>query len=187
MTNRPVRNFGIRGFSPYQIVRQFAIISMFGIQATAFGQLADSEEQFDSLYALRISLAEINGVYIPVDLEDSFRELQRLSSAEDIEKFKSAPEEIVRDKLHFGLGRWIYVNWGFYLGSRFSHYLRSLGLEHPDDMTKFVIVSFHRHLNGEDLRIDEQVEYYKKQRERERQERLMRQEVLLDTTIIRNP
>ena len=154
---------------------------VFGSITPAVSQIADTEHAFDSLYAIRIQQEEINGVYIPVDLEDSFRELERLSSSEALEKFKSAPEDIVRDKLPLGLGRWISVNWGFYLGSRFSHYLRGLGLEHPDDMTRFVIVSFHRHVNDQDLRIQEQIDAFADLREQERQERAKRQEVVLDT------
>ena len=169
----------------YNLSAGLAFILAFVTAVPTFGQLADTEAEFDSLYAIRIQKDVLNGVYIPADLEDSFRELQRLSAKDDIEKFKNAPEEVVRDRLHFGLGRWISVNWGFYLGSRFSHYLRELGLEHPDDMTKVVLVSFHRHLNEEPLRVEEQVDFYHELREKERQQRAMNQEVILDTVRIR--
>ena len=133
--------------------------------AQTFG---DTEEKFDSIYAQRIQMDDIDGVYIPYDLEDAFAELKRLSPPEELQKFQEAPESLVAEKLHFGLGRWMIYNWGFYEGSRFSHYLRELGLEHPDDMAKCVMICFHRHLNDTPLNLEEQVALYKAQREAER-------------------
>lgn len=144
-----------------------------------------AEREFDSLYAIRIELEEIDGVYIPEDLDDAFAELSRLSSAADLEKFKSAPEDVVRDKLHFGLGRWMIHNWGFYDGSRMSHYLKELGLEHPDDMAKFMVVSYHRHLNDVPLKIEDQVAYYKEYREQERLKREEEKELIHSETRIK--
>jgi hypothetical protein len=134
-------------------------------------EFAQTEAEMDSVYEERILMEEIDGVYIPTDYNDAFAELERLSSAADIEKYKSASEETVRDKLHFGLGRWMVHNWGFYMGSRLSHSLRELGLEHPDDMSKFLLVTWHRKLNEQPLKIEEQVEYYYQLREQERLER----------------
>ncbi len=147
----------------------------FGAVAQEFGE---TEAEMDSLYEVRILMEEIDGVYIPADLDDAFVELERLSFSSDIEKYKAATEETVRDKLHFGLGRWMMYNWGFYMGSRLSHSLKGLGLEHPDDMAKFLLVSWHRHLNEKPLEIEEQVQYYFELREQERRDRKGNQEVI---------
>ena len=144
-----------------------------------------AEREFDSLYAIRIEMDEIDGVYIPEDLNDAFNELSRLSSREDLEKFKEAPEDVIRSKLHFGLGRWMIHNWGFYQGSRLSHYLTELGLEHPDDMAGFMLVSFHRYLNGQPLQIEKQVAHYKEIRDQERLEREKEKEVIHKETRIK--
>jgi Domain of unknown function (DUF6794) len=154
------------------------IISFEGV-AQGFGE---TETELDSIYEQRILMEEIEGVYIPVDLEDAFVELERLSSAADIDKYRKATEETVRDKLHFGLGRWMMYNWGFYMGSRLSHYLKNLGLEHPDDMAKFLLVSWHRHLNEKPLEIEEQVVYYYEKREQARRERAQSNEVIHEET-----
>ena len=62
-------------------------------QLQLLGQVfGDTEEQFDSIYAKRILMEEIDDVYIPMDIEDAFLELNRLSSPGDIEKFKNASE-----------------------------------------------------------------------------------------------
>jgi len=164
-------------------IRAFLLL-VFGVIAfeSVSQEFGETEAELDSIYEARILMEEIDGVYIPVDLEDAFLELERLSSAADIEKFKSATEETVRDKLHFGLGRWMVHNWGFYMGSRLSHHLKELGLEHPDDMAKFLLVSWHRHLNGEPLAIEEQVKYYYEKREQERRDRAGSKEVINEET-----
>ena len=152
---------------------------------SGLAQVQDQEAEFDSAYALRIQMEEIDGVYIPANLGDAFDELQRLSTPADLEKFKLADEQTVRDKLHFGLGRWMIYNWGFYQGSRLSHYLKELGLEHPDDMAKFLLVSFHRHLNDQPLNIEEQIDYYAKLREQERLDREKSKELIHQETRIK--
>ena len=151
-----------------------------------FGQqFPQNESEFDSIYAQRIKKEEINDVYIPADLEDAFAELKRLSSATDLEKFRQAPEDSVRHKLHFGLGRWMIVNWGFYEGSRLSEYLREAGLETPDDMAQVIIVTFHRHRNGKPLLFEDEVAFYKAQRDKEREEREKAKKVISEETHIR--
>lgn len=135
----------------------YALILGFSLQVvTAGAQVVDSfETEFNKQYEQNIRKERINGVYIPKDMEDAFIELERLSDKEAVMKFRNAPEEVVARKLHFGLGKWMIVNWNFYDGSRFSHYLRSMGVSHPDDMAQFTIVSWHRQLNGKALELKE--------------------------------
>ena len=155
------------------------LTNLFFVVLTALGQeVPQNEAGFDSLYTRRIQLEEIDGVYIPRDLNDAFAELKRLSSPASLQKFQSATEDVARAKLHFGLGRWMIVNWGFYEGSRLSHYLKLAGLEHPDDMARVILVCFHRHLNQRELRFEEEVAFYQVQREKERLERENRKEVI---------
>ena len=130
-------------------------------------RLPDSEEVLDSVYKQNIRLSKINGVYIPKDLNDAFVQLERLTPAESLLKFKSAPEEEVCRKLHFGIGRWMILNWNFYQGSRLSHYLKSKGLSHPDDMAQFILRTFHRHLLSKDLEQEALIKELIKAREEE--------------------
>lgn len=108
-------------------------------------------EEYDSVYNINIRLSKINGVYIPRDLQDAHARIIELSPPESIEKFRMGEEVEVSRKLHFGLGRWMIVNWNFYEGSRFSHLLKSKGLLHPDDMAQFVLRTLHRNLNNKTL------------------------------------
>lgn len=120
----------------------------------------NSEEDgltFEERYELNIKKSRINGVYIPVDLEDAFNEIKALSTQEALSKFTAGEEAVVAKKLHFGIGRWMIVNWNFYEGSRFSHFLKELGIHHPDDQAQFVIITLHRKLNNKPLNIEELV------------------------------
>ena len=128
------------------------------------------EKGYEALYQRNIKKTRINGVYIPADLNQAFRELDALSPESAKSKFTRAPEDVIATKLHFGLGRWISVYWNFVEGSRYVEYLRQLGLADHDHMIQFTIVSYHRYKNNKPLDIEGQVENYKVLTEEKRQE-----------------
>lgn len=140
----------------------------------------ENPDEYQKRYQKRIKKEVLNGVYIPSDLADAFTQLNRLIDKASREKFKTMPEEIIGKKLHFSLGRWVTHNWGFYGGSRFSHYLRKLGINHPDDMAQFVMVSYHRNLHRKKLAIKEQIAYYQEKREQEKLDRLQKGTIIYE-------
>ena len=107
--------------------------------------------QIEAAYAWRVKQDMLYGVYIPRDLGEAFVQLTRLSEAPGREQFLRLSEQQAVTLPFFGLGRWISLNWGFYEGSRLTVYLNELGLYHPDDMTRFVLVMYHRYLNKKPL------------------------------------
>lgn len=132
------------------------------------------EKGYEATYQRNIKKSRINGVYIPANLEEAFKELDDLSPEGAVQKFTNAPEDVIATKLHFGLGRWISVYWNFVEGSRYVEYLRQLGLTDHDHMIQFTIVSYHRYKNGKPLKVEEQVAKYKAIQEEKRQELLNR-------------
>ena len=145
----------------------FLLLAFFGMISMQ-GQTVDLEKEFDAEYAKRIKKSRIDDVYIPKDFEDAFVELTRLSHPEDLKKFAAEDEYEVCRKLHFGLGKWIMVNWHFHEGSRFSHFIKSQGVYFPDDMVQMVLRSFHRHLNDRPLELDNLASEYIEMRKAER-------------------
>lgn len=135
----------------------FFIFLFFSLTMVDAQNAPEDELTFEEKYERNIKKSRINGVYIPVDLEDAINEIKALSTQEALLKFKAGEEEVVSRKLHFGIGRWMIVNWNFYEGSRFSHFLKELGIHHPDDQAQFVIICLHRHLNNKTLKIEELV------------------------------
>jgi hypothetical protein len=156
-------------------------ISCFMVQVNIFAQL-ETKAEFEKAYQQRIQQEVLFGQYIPKDLSDAFVELNKRIDADSKIRFKSVPEEEAVHKLYFSLGRWIVENWGFYGGSRLSHYLRELGITHPEDMAQFIIVSYHRNLNRKDLNVKEQVAAYQEKRQQEHLERASKGTVLKEET-----
>ena len=111
------------------------------------------KSNFEKQYQERITKEVINGVYIPQDLAECFQELNKKTSEESRRKFKAMPEAEAATKLHFSLGRWIWYNWSLFEGSRLSVYLNKVGVHHPEDMAKLIIISYHRYLNKKPLEV----------------------------------
>ena len=139
-------------------------------------------KSYDKTYQKRIKKEKLFGVYIPKDLGDAFARLNRLISKESKVKFKRANEGVAIRKLHFSFGRWMIHNWGFYEGSRFSHYLRKLGIYNPDDMARFVMTTYHRNLNRKPLEVKELVEMFQANQAKKKKERLSEGTVISKTT-----
>jgi len=113
--------------------------------------------------------------YIPTDLDDALNYLDCKWSDSDKEGFKNKPEADAVVELHFGTGMGIRNSWGLWKGdSGISKYFRDLGINHPDDMSDIILTSFHRHLNGSDIKLDEQVKFYTDYWEKSNQAELKR-------------
>jgi len=122
-------------------------ITIFSIDAQTF---PNTRTELDSVYAKNIKMSKLYGVYIPRNVDDAHRRLNKLTPESAIKKFKNAPDEVeVSKKLHLGIGRWMVVNWNFEEGSRLSHHLKKLGVLHPDDMVQFLLRTYYRKLNDQ--------------------------------------
>lgn len=76
--------------------------------------------------------------------------------------FKKMPEDQIAAKYHFNLGMHLRNEWGLWdQKSELYKYFAAMGLFHPDDMSGVILLSFHRHLNGKELKVEEQIEKYK--------------------------
>lgn len=131
----------------------------------------DNEEEFKARYQERIKESHLFGVYIPNDLEDAFRELDRLTPEASRSSFQKAPEDVVVRKLFFSLGRWMDHNWGLTEGSRLAEWFRQKGVFVPDDMIRVLIASWHRQLNGRPVELEAQVQAIQERIEKEREAR----------------
>ncbi|HEX5624839.1 MAG TPA: DUF6794 domain-containing protein [Saprospiraceae bacterium] len=132
----------------------------------------NTEAEFLKNYESRIGLEYINEVYIPKDLADAMRELDRLTNDAMAAELLEINEDSVASKLHFSLGRWMAIHWGLEEGSRLSHHLKSRGLSFPDDMMDLLIRCWYRHLKGQALHDQKLINSYIVKRKREHEERL---------------
>ncbi|MEM1214925.1 MAG: DUF6794 domain-containing protein [Bacteroidota bacterium] len=141
-----------------------------------------TEAQHEKTYEWRVRQQELYGVYIPQDLGEVFVQLTLLSDASDRAKFARLSEREAVTVPFFSLGRWMSHNWGFYGGSRLTVYLNELKLHHPDDMTRFLLVMFHRHLNKKKLDPQPVIDGLLGMRQAAEQDRALQGEVIHEET-----
>ena len=142
-------------------MRHFTLALLAGLSILSPVALAQNEPSAAEAYERRLRQETLNGRYIPKDLRDAMATLERITSAESQEAYAARTEEEAVRRLWFSFGRWLAINWGFYDGSRFSDYLRRLGVDTPDGQKEFVMRAYHRHLNGRDIDVRQLAEDYK--------------------------
>ena len=146
----------------------------------------DTEAEFEEQYQQRITKDRLGGVYIPKNLEDAMLQLDKMISPESQMVMKGIPEDSVCLRMHGRLGMWIILNWGFYGGSRLSHYLKSAGVSFPDDMADIIMLAYHRRLNGKPYTIKDLAPQFREKRKKEHDEELKKGKVLHEETRKKN-
>jgi hypothetical protein len=127
----------------------------------------------------RVQQSQLGGVYIPIDIFDAFKELDKKLESDTKTQFVALKEEEVEQKVS-GLGLWMCQNWGFYDGSRFSEYLKQTGVTYPEDMARMTVVSYHRQCHKKDIGLRELAQKYKDIRRKKYEERLKKATVIQD-------
>lgn len=105
--------------------------------------------------------SEIDGVYIPKNLEDAILEIDKFYSDSLKTEIKKMEEGDFGAEYHFGTGLWIRNNWALWKGSRLSRYFNRKGIKHPDDMSGIILSSYHRKLTGKEIDLKGQISEYK--------------------------
>jgi hypothetical protein len=118
--------------------------------------------RLDSIYQLRIRMKDIDGIYIPKDLNDCFKQLDEALDEEVKAQFMDLKDEEADRRSHNTIGKWIEHRWSLLEGSRLSHYFNQMKVPHPDYMVGIILTSYHRHLHKKDLKLKEQVEFFRK-------------------------
>ena len=163
------------------LVFMFFVMSCFTAKAQS---KAEAIRLQDSTYQSNIRKSRINGVYIPKDMTEALKELDELSPAESKTKLRLASEDVIAQKLHFGLGRWMAHNWNFDDGSRFSHFLTGMNLRYSEDMIDFMLRMYHRHLSNKPLDAEKTAAKYQEARDKKYQEE-MKAKLGVDSVIIK--
>ena len=104
----------------------------------------------------------------PRNLEEGFEYLNDELRDGQIKLFKEMDEDEATTKCHHGLGQYLRNSLGLWSGSELKDFFIELGLWHADDMSDVILTSYHRHLNGHDINLEDQVNYYKKYWERKK-------------------
>jgi len=102
------------------------------------------------------------GQTIPKNLDEAILCLEKSLSEKEITYLKGITEDFFINSEHHRLGREIRNNWGIWSGSELAEYFKSIGISHPDDISGIILKSFIRHIQGKDIHLKEQIEYYQK-------------------------
>ena len=95
-------------------------------------------------YRRKVCLIDtFNGEYIPIDLEDAHKQLDKILDDSTKIAVKNGEDS------HFGIGLWMRNNWGLWAGTRFSCYFRKKGLKHPDYISGYIIETYQLKLNNQ--------------------------------------
>jgi hypothetical protein len=113
-------------------------------------QVKDTSEAYTD-YSTQDTL---NGVYIPKDIEDCFRQLDSFWSDSLKSELKKMSLNEFLSQAHFGIGMWLRNNWGLWVGSRLSKYFYSFNYSHPDDISSIILELYYRQLKGEDIHLE---------------------------------
>ncbi len=109
--------------------------------------------------AVRFTTDTLRGVYIPMNLDDSFKQIDSFWDDSTKIEVKEWTEGEFIGKAHFGFGLWMRNNWQLWRGSRLSKYFNANGVYHPDDMSGIILRGYYRYLKGEGIELDELMKY----------------------------
>lgn len=100
-------------------------------------------------YKKRLVAEKIGERYIPINLGESFIELDKLVPEVQKNDMKALKDGKGMIAYHFGLGMWMRNNWGLWGGSRLQKYFIDKGKTHPDDMSSVVLFYYWHWLRGD--------------------------------------
>lgn len=107
---------------------------------------------------IRYTTDSLRGYYIPKDLDDAIKALNKIySDSIKVEITKLSEKDYVYGNYRFGIGLWMRNNWQLWGGSRLSKFFRDNKIGHPESMSVVIMESFYRSLKNEDIRFEEQV------------------------------
>ncbi|MEM6736903.1 MAG: DUF6794 domain-containing protein [Bacteroidota bacterium] len=111
--------------------------------------------------SLRAYKSEIDGVYVPQNLDEALAVLDTSFSEFEKDKIRTMNEDDFLGDYHMGTGLWIRNNWGLWSGSRLKRYFDRKGIKHPDDMSGLILTSWFRSISGTDIDLKSQIDDYK--------------------------
>ena len=131
----------------------------------SFGQNTSPSKRTDNKHLkeneARFTTDTLRGNYIPKDLDDSFKQIDKFWNDGTKLVVKGWKEDEFSAKVHHGFGMWIRNNWQLWGGSRLSKFFNEQGITHPDDMSGIILTSYHRYLSNKEIGFNEQIKYYK--------------------------
>jgi hypothetical protein len=104
---------------------------------------------------------------VPRTLDEALRALEQGLGERTIARLRIEEEDIAI-RLVPTLGHWMEAHWGLATDGPLAQHFQHLGLEAPDDMAAVILTSLWRRLHFRDIRLDEQIAWYRATRQRDK-------------------
>jgi hypothetical protein len=155
------------------MIRRFALLIVmvaFAVpRQAAAGEAAADPYQLHVPHGAEWSLekADAKKVYIPKDLDDCFKQLEKVLSKAEIRRMKRGPEDQI-DQYYYvfsdddievvsQIDQWLRDLWRLGRDSRLAKWFKVRGIDDEDDAADIIIHSFWRHLNAKPIDLDRQI------------------------------
>lgn len=98
----------------------------------------------------------------PKNLQEALEVMKESLSEDQIQKLKNTKEDVFSNVVHMGSGMRIRNDWGLWgRETEISKWFIRNGIQHADDKSAILTTALVRYVKGEDIRLDEQIEYYR--------------------------
>jgi len=103
------------------------------------------------------SFSQKDSIYRPETLQEMFFDMDKVLSPAQIKLIKDLPEDSIKRTNPYTSD--LVEDYNYYNDSKAITYLEEKGI-YPDDRYLLIVLSYHRYLNGIDIKLDEQYRYY---------------------------
>jgi hypothetical protein len=114
----------------------------------------------------------VHDIPIPKTLAECFTLLDKTLPDDEVNLVKTLPEDSIYDNPAFKYGTDFFHAWKLYDGSRLTQYFNKLGLSGSYPIYNTILISYHRYLNKDSIKLDEQIKKYQAIQKKEREEYL---------------
>ena len=114
----------------------------------------------------------VHDLPIPKTLNECFALLDKTLPDDEIILAKTLPEDSIYYNSAFKYGTDFFHAWKIYNGSRLTEYFNKLGLHGSHHIYNTILISYHRYLNNDSIKLDEQIEKYQAIQKKEEEEYL---------------
>lgn len=94
------------------------------------------------------------------NLDDALQYIKDNVPGNELARFAYNPEKEIFS-YHHGFGMALRNGFTLWGDSALSKWFKSKGILHADDMSGIILTSLHRKLNNQDIKLEEQIKYYR--------------------------